>query len=82
MRLTIFAPLATLLAVALAADDPNPFKIPQGGYSFTAGKPTTLNWTPTTGGTVTLTLRQGASNNLDEGTVIEGQYLPHRYPCN
>ncbi|KAJ9623515.1 hypothetical protein H2203_005777 [Taxawa tesnikishii (nom. ined.)] len=33
-------------------------------------KPLTLNWTPTTSGTITLILRSGASNNLNAGTII------------
>ena len=68
----ILALLAGCVAVALAASNPNPFNVPEG-FSLTAGKPTTLRWNPTTPGTVTLRLRQGASNNLDEGSVIQGK---------
>ena len=64
MHLTILAPLAAFFAIALAQDNPNPFIVPEGGYALTAGKPTTLRWTPTTGGTVTLRLREGASSDL------------------
>ena len=64
--------LAGFLAVAFAASNPNPFNVPNG-FSLTAGQSTELKWTPTTPGTVTLRLRQGASNDLDEGTVIQGK---------
>jgi len=74
MRLSLLSILGGLAAVALAAN-PNPFNVPQG-FALTAGKPTTLTWTPTTPGTVTLRLRQGASNNLEAGTVIQGIPCP------
>lgn len=51
-------------------DKPNPFKWNDGGIMPAAGESTTLNWKPTTDGTVTLILRSGASNDLNEGTVI------------
>ncbi len=70
MRLLLLSIPGGLAAVALAAN-PNPFNVPEG-FSLTAGKPTTLTWNPTTPGTVTLRLRQGASNNLEAGTVIQG----------
>ena len=70
MRLLLLGVLGALSWVALAAN-PNPFNVPEG-FSLTAGKPTTLKWTPTTPGTVTLRLREGPSNNLNEGTVIQG----------
>ena len=66
--------LAGFVAIALTASNPNPFNVPDG-FSLTAGKPTTLRWTPTTPGTVTLRLRQGASNDLNEGSVIQGKHL-------
>lgn len=62
--------LATFVAVALAADNPNPFNVPEG-FALTAGEPTTLKWKPTTAGTVTLQLRQGSSNDLNKGTTIK-----------
>ncbi|KAK0917252.1 hypothetical protein LTR91_007334 [Friedmanniomyces endolithicus] len=55
-----------LLALAQSA---NPFKIPTN-FSATAGQPLSLNWNPTTSGTVTLVLRSGASSDLAAGTVI------------
>ncbi|KAK1079513.1 hypothetical protein LTR33_006326 [Friedmanniomyces endolithicus] len=57
---------APLLALAQSA---NPFKIPTN-FSATAGQPLSLNWNPTTSGTVTLVLRSGASSDLAAGTVI------------
>ncbi|KAK1075813.1 hypothetical protein LTR12_001427 [Friedmanniomyces endolithicus] len=57
---------APLLALAQSA---NPFKIPTN-FSATAGQPLSLNWKPTTSGTVTLVLRSGASSDLAAGTVI------------
>ena len=71
MYLSLLSIFSALAAVSLAAN-PNPFDIPPQGLSFTAGQPTTLKWTPTTSGTVTLRLRQGASSDLEAGTVIQG----------
>jgi len=48
----------------------NPFDIPSSGFSFTAGQQSTIRWTPTTEGSISLVLRSGDSNNLDEGTPI------------
>ncbi|KAG6999270.1 hypothetical protein G7Y79_00036g072260 [Physcia stellaris] len=62
--------LAAFVVSAWAQSNDNPFNVPPG-FALTAGKPTTLTWKPTTGGTVTLQLRQGPANNLDEGTTIE-----------
>lgn len=66
---------ATVLALLSApffvlAAEPNPFKIPTGGLSATAGEPLDLEWTPTTTGTVTLVLRSGESTNLKKGVTI------------
>ncbi|KAL2807796.1 hypothetical protein BJX63DRAFT_411182 [Aspergillus granulosus] len=39
----------------------NEFKVPDGGYKFVAGEPTTITWDPTTpNGTVTLELLWGS----------------------
>ncbi|KAK3059133.1 hypothetical protein LTR09_000699 [Extremus antarcticus] len=65
---TVLALLAAPL-VALA-QNPNPFIIPEAGIAAKGGKPLTLQWKPTTQGTVTLVLRSGSSNNLNSGTVI------------
>ena len=67
-----FAPLsvvAGLIAIVAAQSTDNPFKI-DSGFMITAGMPTTIQWTPTTQGPVSLTLRSGASSNLNKGTVI------------
>ncbi|KAI7639207.1 hypothetical protein KC319_g14517, partial [Hortaea werneckii] len=60
----------TLLSAPLLALAQNAFKIPDSGLSATGGQPLDLQWNPTTDGTVTLILRSGSSNNLNEGTVI------------
>ena len=70
MRSIILAIAALSTAVlAQQATGPNPFKVPPG-FSLTAGKPTNIQWTPTTQGTVTLRLREGANSDLSAGTVI------------
>ncbi|TKA60116.1 hypothetical protein B0A49_10843 [Cryomyces minteri] len=74
MRFTPFVLALAGNAAVLAqtfADYQNPFNIPSTGIAFTAGQPTTLNWQPTTSGTVTLVVRQGASNNLAQGAIIQ-----------
>ncbi|KAL4911863.1 Ser-Thr-rich glycosyl-phosphatidyl-inositol-anchored membrane family-domain-containing protein [Aspergillus aurantiobrunneus] len=61
----------TLSAVAtLVAARDNAFNIPNGGYVFTAGEPTTLTWDPTTQGTVTLKLQSGNAFDSSTGTTI------------
>ncbi|KAI7468332.1 hypothetical protein KC351_g13710 [Hortaea werneckii] len=60
----------TLLSAPLLALAQNAFEIPEAGLSATGGQPVDLQWDPTTDGTVTLVLRSGSSNNLNEGTVI------------
>jgi len=69
MHLAPLSILACIIAVALA-QSPNPPKIPSTGYTITAGQSSTFQWTPTTQGTVTLTLRNGAASDLNKGTVI------------
>ena len=72
-----FAPLAFftgLVAVVAAQTESaggrsNPFNIPQG-FMLTAGEETIIEWSPTTEGPVTLTLRSGVASDLDEGTVL------------
>ena len=69
-----FAVIATGLVAVVSAQQSsgaNPFKIPTPGYLLKAGSPTTFNWTPTTSGTVTLQLRDGANGDLNTGTVIQ-----------
>ncbi|KAJ5563665.1 Cell wall beta-glucan synthesis [Penicillium sp. DV-2018c] len=62
--------VAVLAAVAYADNKANPFNIPTNGYTFKVGEPTTLNWQPTTTGTVTLYLQWGAVTTAGSGTVI------------
>lgn len=76
--LSLFALFAAVIAQQGSGD--NPFKIPPGGISFTAGQPATISWTPTTGGTVTLKLREGAASALNTGTTIESMPFLHLNP--
>ncbi|KAL9012837.1 MAG: hypothetical protein Q9173_002429 [Seirophora scorigena] len=69
MRLQLLYIAASLFALAAAQEKANPFTLPPG-FMITAGEPTTITWNPTTQGTVSIRLRQGASSNLEEGTVI------------
>lgn len=72
MRFALLSNVACLLIVVVAQTTPtaNPPKIPIG-FMATAGQPTTFQWTPTTAGTVTLTLRSGAASDLNKGTIIQ-----------
>jgi hypothetical protein len=66
-----FVPVLALLASLAAAQGPNAFNIPSGGFTgFAAGKSSTLQWSNPQGSTVTLMLRQGSSTNLGSGTTI------------
>jgi hypothetical protein len=70
---TLLAVLAApLVAVAQNSTSfgPNYFTL-DSSFAATAGQPSSLKWTPTTGGTVTLVLRSGASSNLNTGLVIQ-----------
>ncbi|KAK4560843.1 hypothetical protein LTR86_005423 [Recurvomyces mirabilis] len=63
--------LALLSAPLLVlADGPNAFNNANGTLVATAGQPLTLNWTPSTSGSISLVLRSGSSNDLAAGTVI------------
>ena len=74
MRLTSFSVAIGLLTAAGHAAD-NPINVPKDGFPvFTAGKPATFTWKPTTDGTVTLRLREGASSDLNGGTLIKGAF--------
>ena len=55
----------------------NPFNVPQGGYEFNAGEPTTLQWDPTTDGTVTIKLQYGDEITPDSGIILAGE-LAHK----
>lgn len=80
---SIFLAIAAFSTAVLAqtATGPNPFKVPQG-FSFTAGKPTDIQWNPTTPGTVTLRLREGANSDLSSGTVIGCKHNTHGTSLN
>lgn len=73
--------LSAFAALVAAAD--NPFQIPNGGYTFTAGQPTTLHWDPTTKGTVSLQLQWGSVTTPDQGITIASEcLLSWRRACN
>lgn len=74
MRSVLYLTVSALAAVVAAQE--NPFNIPNGGYDFKAGSATTLNWKPTTSGTVTLKLQAGKDITPDSGDVIVGEYHP------
>jgi hypothetical protein len=80
---TLLAVLAAPL-VALAQNGttlgPNPFTL-DPSFAVTAGQPVTLKWTPTTGGTVQLVLRSGASSNLNTGLVIQSSCITCARGC-
>jgi hypothetical protein len=52
----------------------NPFNVPPQGFYFCAGCTTTITWTPTTQGTVTLELMDMSKS--DVGTVIASELDP------
>ncbi|KAJ5997652.1 hypothetical protein N7522_009312 [Penicillium canescens] len=62
--------VAALAAIASASSTDNSFNIPTNGYTFKVGEPTTLTWTPSTSGTVTLRLQWGAVTTANSGSVI------------
>ena len=66
---TSFA-VAALAAIASASSKDNAFNIPTNGYTFKVGDCTTLTWTPSTSGTVTLRLQWGAVTTGNSGSVI------------
>ncbi|KAE8372367.1 Ser-Thr-rich glycosyl-phosphatidyl-inositol-anchored membrane family-domain-containing protein [Aspergillus bertholletiae] len=70
MRSIFYLTLSAMASLAAAATGANPFNIPREGYSFEAGKPTTLSWDPTTSGTITLRLQWGAVMTSNTGTTI------------
>ncbi|KAJ5092183.1 hypothetical protein NUU61_007053 [Penicillium alfredii] len=70
MRAFLSLVIALFAAVVAASSRANPFNIPDDGYTFETGKPTTLTWQQTTGGTVTLRLQWGAVTTATSGTVI------------
>lgn len=75
MRLTTFL-LCALSALANAAsleNRENPLAPIDGVLA--AGKPTTIKWQPTTTGPITLKLRSGPKENLDQGFVIACEFM-------
>ncbi|PYH99505.1 hypothetical protein BO71DRAFT_342602 [Aspergillus ellipticus CBS 707.79] len=68
MRSVFYLALSAIATLAAASE--NPFSVPDGGYEFDAGSPTTLTWDPTTSGTVTLRLQWGAVFTTTSGDLI------------
>ena len=71
MRSIFYLALSAFALLAAAAD--NPFNVPQGGFKFTAGQPTTVTWKPTTSGPVTLKLHKGSDITPESGIVLAGK---------
>lgn len=69
MLFSAFALVAGLAAAVAAQSTENPFTV-DSSFMVTAGQSSTITWTPTTQGPVTLTLRDGAASDLNKGTVI------------
>lgn len=67
--------LAVLGAFVSAQSGPNPL-VPLAG-TIQAGAPTTINWAPNTGGTVSLLLRWGSAGNLNAGVPIASMLQTH-----
>jgi hypothetical protein len=65
---TVLLSVAAFAAAVLAAE--NPIIKPDGKEPILAGHTFTIEWKPTTEGTITLTLRQGPSTNLNTLGVI------------
>lgn len=78
--LSIFALVASAVVAQQTSSGDNAFKIPPGGIAFTAGQPATISWTPSTQGTVTLKLREGAASALNPGTIIKCKLSSFRIP--
>lgn len=75
MRSNFYLAISTFATLA-AADNPNAFNIPKGGYQFEVGEPTTLKWNPTTDGTVSLKLQSGEVSTPESGSTIACEYSP------
>ncbi|KAL9135980.1 MAG: hypothetical protein Q9175_002823 [Cornicularia normoerica] len=71
MRISPLSIITCLLAAVAAQSGPtsNPPTTPPG-FTATAGSSSTFTWTPTTSGTVTLTLRNGPAGDLNKGIVL------------
>ncbi|KAJ5577834.1 uncharacterized protein N7459_006798 [Penicillium hispanicum] len=70
MRAFIYLAAAAYAGLTAASSTANAFNNPPGGYSFTAGQATTLKWTPSTSGTVSLRLQSDEVSTLMSGTAI------------
>lgn len=77
MRSNFYLAISALATLA-AADNPNAFNIPKGGYHFEVGEPTTLKWNPSTDGTVSLKLQSGEVSTPESGSTIACEY-PHQF---
>ncbi|BFZ62149.1 hypothetical protein YB2330_003231 [Saitoella coloradoensis] len=67
-----FAAAAALLAKSVLAQE-NAILAPSAGSEIAAGQDFLIRWSPTTTGSVTLTLRKGDPNNFDTiGTIASG----------
>ncbi|KAL3464476.1 Ser-Thr-rich glycosyl-phosphatidyl-inositol-anchored membrane family-domain-containing protein [Aspergillus heterothallicus] len=73
--------LAVALLLQIPSTSANEFIVPNGGYEFVAGEPTTITWEPSTpSGTVTLELLWGSivgstdSDELDSQVPNSGKY--------
>ena len=75
MRSNFYLAISALATLA-AADNPNAFNIPKGGYHFEVGEPTTLKWNPSTDGTVSLKLQSGEVSTPESGSTIACEYPP------
>jgi hypothetical protein len=69
---------ASAVATTCKSFGHNAFQYPADGWNMAAGGSQDLTWCNPTGKTVTIRLRQGPGNNLNEGIVIAGLDL---YPC-
>ncbi|CCX34484.1 Ser-Thr-rich glycosyl-phosphatidyl-inositol-anchored membrane family-domain-containing protein [Pyronema domesticum] len=64
----LFTAFASVVFAASSTE--NPITSPDGTKTIIAGEPFLIKWTPTTKGTITLKLRQGPSDNLNDVETI------------
>ena len=74
MHVIVFLTLTALMTV-VAADGPNAFKVPPGGYKVMGGTPNQIDWEPSSKGTVTLKLQSGSVSGPETGTIIACKYI-------
>lgn len=75
--------LSSLLFATLSLADENPISFPLGDAQVAANTQLTITWQPTTQGKVSLTLRNGKTDNLAPGIALDSttsHYLPTRQP--